>query len=260
MTRRIILALVLQTGLAIAVALPLHADSPADTDAMTASNELYDAGRYAESTQVYEQIVDQGYRDSALYYNLGNAYYKQGDLGRAILNYVRAEKLAPRDADVRANLEVARSQTIDLPGSDEQIVLIRLVVAAQARLTTNELAAATLALWLLLALPLAIVLYGKAERLRRAASYAAVVLGLVLVMGAISLSGRVYAESSRQRVVVVAEAVDVVSGPGTQYVTEFTLHAGTEARLLETRGSWARVALPEGGLQGWVPAGAVEEV
>ena len=260
MTRRIVLVGMLQAGLLIAAGLPLYAESPAHTEAMTASNELYEAGRYAESAQIYEQIVDQGFRDSALYYNLGNAYFKQGDLGRAILNYVRAKKLAPRDADVRANLEVARGQTIDLFGPDGQTLLVRFVATAQSRLTTDELAVATLALWFLLALPLAMVVFGKPGSLRRAASYAAVVLGLVLVVGVISLSGRVYAVRTRHGVVVVTEVVDVVSGPGTQYVTEFTLHAGTEARLIERRGSWVRLALSAGGLQGWAPANAVEEV
>jgi len=172
MTPRIALAGLLLTGLLIAAGLTMYADSPADTGAMMASNELYDAGRYAESAQVYEQIVDQGYQDSALYYNLGNAYYKQGDLGRAILNYVRAERLAPRDADVRANLELARAQTIDLLGPAERSLPARLAAAVQSRLTTNELAAATLALWFLLTLPLAIALFGKpgggcAGRLRK---------------------------------------------------------------------------------------------
>ena len=260
MTRRIVLAGALLAGLLIAAGLPLHAESPAETQAMTASNELYDIGRYSESARVYEQIVDQGFEDSALFYNLGNAYYKQGDLGRAILNYVRAGRLAPRDADIRANLKVARGQTIDLLGSGERTLLVRLAATAQSRLTTNELAAATLALWLLLALPLAMALFGKPGGLRRAAATTAAVLGVVLVVGVITLSVRVYAESNRQGVVIVAEAVDVVSGPGPQYVTEFTLHAGAEARLIERRGSWARVALPKGGLQGWVPASAVEDI
>jgi tetratricopeptide (TPR) repeat protein len=259
MTPRIALAGLLLTGLLIAAGLTMYADSPADTGAMMASNELYDAGRYAESAQVYEQIVDQGYQDSALYYNLGNAYYKQGDLGRAILNYVRAERLAPRDADVRANLELARAQTIDLLGPAERSLPARLAAAVQSRLTTNELAAATLALWFLLTLPLAIALFGKPGGLRRASAQVAAVLGLVLVLGAVTLLVRVNAESDRQGVVVVAETVDVVSGPGPQYVTEFALHAGAEARLIERRGSWARLALPDGGLQGWVPVSAVED-
>ena len=54
--------------------------------------------------------------------------------------------------------------------------------------------------------------------------------------------------------------MNVTSGPGEQYVTEFTLHSGAEVRLIERRDYWVRLALPGGQLQGWVPAEAVEAV
>ena len=63
-----------------------------------------------------------------------------------------------------------------------------------------------------------------------------------------------------QTIVVVADSVDVMSGPGAQYVAESALPAGAEAELLERRGAWTRITLPGGGFQGWVPAGAVETV
>ena len=66
-------------------------------------------------------------------------------------------------------------------------------------------------------------------------------------------------ENSQPEAVVVDQEVNVTSGPGTQYVTEFALHNGTEARLLETRGNWVRLALSDE-LQGWVPANAIEAI
>jgi Flp pilus assembly protein TadD len=80
---------------------------------LTTASQLYQAGQFAQAALAYQQLVDQGYADSALDYNLGNAYYKQGDLGRAILNFRRAAELAPRDADIAANLELARLQAVD---------------------------------------------------------------------------------------------------------------------------------------------------
>ena len=81
---------------------------------MAATNALYEDGRYEQAARSFQQLVDKGYGDPVLYYNLGNAYFKQGDIGRAILNYLRAERLAPRDDDIRTNLDFARSQTLDL--------------------------------------------------------------------------------------------------------------------------------------------------
>ena len=85
-------------------------------------------------------------------------------------------------------------------------------------------------------------------------------MALLLVVGAASLGGRLYTEAVDQKVIIIAESVDVVSGPGLQYETEFALHGGAEASLVEMRGNWARLALPGGELQGWVPADAVEPV
>jgi hypothetical protein len=83
-------------------------------------NRLYQDGDYAGAVERYERIVEAGYDSGALRYNIGNAYFKLGDLGKAILNYERSLRLSPRDEDARANLELARSLTVDqvtpLPG------------------------------------------------------------------------------------------------------------------------------------------------
>ena len=78
-------------------------------------------------------------------------------------------------------------------------------------------------------------------------------------VGQFTLS-RLHLGNTQPEAVVVAQEVGVTSGPGSQYVIEFTLHSGTEVGLVETRKSWARLALSSGELQGWVPASAVETV
>jgi Flp pilus assembly protein TadD len=114
---------------------------------MLGANQLYENGRYTEAVQAYQQLVDQSFRGSSLYYNLGNAYYKQGDLGRAIVAYLRAEKLAPRDSEIRVNLDVARGQRVDLLDAPADTLLVRLVGLAGAWSTLNENAVAALVLW-----------------------------------------------------------------------------------------------------------------
>ena len=261
MRRYLALAILVSLALLMATQLPVFAQSPRDAEAMFAANQLYESGRFAASAQAYQQLVDRGYRDSALYYNLGNAHYKQGDLGRAVLSYLRAERLDPRDADIQANLEVARGQTIDVFDTADDATLASLARAAQSWLTLNEVAAITLGLWFLLAALLIALSLSRSERFRGEVRYAAIVAALLMVIGVVSLGTQMYGESARlQEAVIVAESVDVVSGPGPQYVTEFTLHGGTEASLIERRGNWARLALPGGQLQGWVPVSAVEEV
>ena len=75
-----------------------------NVDMMVKANQLYENGKYIEATNLYQHLVDQGIQNSALHYNLGNAYFKLGQLGLAILNYKRASLIDPRDSDIRANL------------------------------------------------------------------------------------------------------------------------------------------------------------
>jgi tetratricopeptide (TPR) repeat protein len=131
----------------------------ADTAAVEAANQLYLTGHYAEAGQLYEQEVARGVHDAALYYNLGNAYWQQGDLGRALLNLERAAQLDPRDDNIRANLELVSSQTMTLQRSDPEGQRSDSAGATQrvaglakltAWLTINETAVLLLSIWFVL--------------------------------------------------------------------------------------------------------------
>ena len=111
--RRHIIAFAAGFGAFAAIMGVALAQAPSPTDLMAEANAQYERGEYADAAQQYEALIDSGYEDAALYYNLGNAYFKNGDLGRAVLNYLRAEELSPRDPDIRANLEFARARTVD---------------------------------------------------------------------------------------------------------------------------------------------------
>lgn len=234
------------------------------SDTMSTANQLYETGQYGQAAEAYQQLVDQGFTDSALFYNLGNAYFKEGDYGRAIVNYRRAQLLAPRDTDIAANLELARGQIIDQPGEtseSNQGVFSAIGHWTRNLLTMNEMAMFALGAWILFVFLL--ILFSNARQgsyLRETLQYAMVVTILTLVTGLISLGSRVYVEYSQPEAVVVAPEVNVTSGPGTQYVTEFVLHNGSEAHLLETRGNWVRLALAGNELQGWVPTDAIEAI
>lgn len=229
------------------------------TEAMLAANRSYEAGNYAQAAAGYEAILSAGIYNSDVYYNLGNAYFKQGDLGRAILNYRRAYRLAPRDADIRANLNFARSQTVDRLEVEPEGAMANLVQIAEEWLTLNEAAALALALWLVMCLLalLSILL----PRRRRFWLAGIAIAAVFLAAGLVSIANRFYTDRQSPPAVVVAPQVDVTSGPGgpDQYLVEFNLHAGAEVRLLESRPGWRRIFLSHE-LQGWAPADAVEPV
>lgn len=233
------------------------AQSPDASSDMGGANSSYEDGDFELAARTYQQIVDQGHREAALFFNLGNAHYKNGDIGRAVLNYLRAERLAPRDPDIRANLEIARGETVDVLDEDEGPGAA--IVPTALRLTDDELAVVALALWVLTALSLALRMLLRTGKVRRAARYAIFIAGILMLVSAGSLGVRLF-DGSDDDAVIIADWVDVLSGPDSQYSTEFRLHAGAEARLIDQRRDWARVALGDDEFQGWVPASDVERV
>lgn len=241
---------------------PAAALPTAAGEAMLTASQLYEAGQFVQAAQAYQQLADQGYVDSALFYNLGNAYYKQDDYGRAIANYRRAQHLAPRDADIAVNLAHARAQTVDqFEVLDDGGLLGQVGGAVQGWFTLDELAMAALATWILFVFLL--ILFGSAKAgsaWRKGLQYVLVVSAVVLVVGVLALGSALYLENHQSEGVIVAKEVDVNSGPGAQYVTEFTLHSGAEVALVEVRGNWVRLALTGGELEGWVPVSTIEAV
>ncbi len=224
---------------------------------MAEANILYEEGRFSEAVERYQALVDAGVQNGRLYYNLGDAYFKLNDLGRAILNFRRAQRLLPRDSDVTANLELARAQTLDQIELEKEGAFIRLVRRVIGWTTLNEAAIGALILWIVLCL-LGIGAILFRER-RRVFLYVSASVALLLLFGLITVGIRLLDERGQPPAVIVGTEVKVRSGPGQDYLTEFTLHAGAEVRVVEQRTDWMRIALP-GDLQGWAPGDAVIEI
>ena len=233
----------------------VQAQSEAWAKVMDKANALYESGDYASAIETYQQVIDGGMRHSAVYYNLGNAYCRSGDLGRAVLNYERARRLAPRDEDIRANLAFARTQVADqLPIAEDGAVWAALTGWHRA-LTVNEIAWVAWALFVALC---ALGVVGFLSHRRRPGLISASVIGIVLALALASLGFKVYG-LNQDHAVIVAPEVGVYSGPDDTYMLEFTLHAGTMMTIEEEREDWVRGEI-SGDFQGWLPAEAVELV
>jgi tetratricopeptide (TPR) repeat protein len=202
--------------------------------AFEAANRLYEEGKFADAASSYEKLIPSGHASAALLFNLGNAWFKSGQIGRAIVAYRKAEELTPRDPDVRANLQFARNQAQGPTYAPKRWQ------RWLASLTLNEwtlLAAA--ALWVLL-VKLALLQWRPA--LRAPLAKAIVVLGVVTVLLGICLAmAWRQTRSIRIAVVVTAEAV-VRHGPLDESQAAFTAHDGAELRVADQKDDWLQVA------------------
>ena len=224
----------------------------APAGAYNQGNQLYARKDYAGAAAAYRKALEPG-PSAAACYNLGNALFKSGQVGRAIVQYRRAYRLAPRDGDVRANLEFARGYRADkqlsAPGPLAQTLddAFHLLSAREATLlaaVSSLLASLALALWIV--------------RRRKSAAGLAVALAAVALFGFVTQ--RVWgAEMDARPAVVVVPEVDVLGGPEADARQILLVHDGTEVRVRERRGDYLLVQLP-GGSGGWLRAGAVERV
>jgi hypothetical protein len=221
------------------------------------ANQLYEEGRYEEAAAKYEEIVASGLKNGRVYYNLGNAYFKQEKLGLAILNYERAHRLMPRDDDIKANLTYARSQIVDKIETPDPGLLGRWLASLQGLLTIDETIILAWALYLVMTVLALLAVF--VWRWRRFCLYALGFLSVLLILSLASLGLKLYQQEHIREAVVTAGQVDVLSGPGENYLLEFTVHEGTALTVEEERGDWWRVRL-WGDLEGWAQKAGLREI
>lgn len=214
------------------------------------SNPVEAREAFRESAAAFQSLVNAGIRNGKLYYNLGNAYLLGGQLGEAILNYRRAERLIPRDPRLAENLRYARSLCPDqIPASGRRAFLATLFFWHGNTSTRARFAAAIGAyvlFWLLL------VIYVLTRR--KFWLSGALPALLVWVALGISVGIDLYGDESRAGV-LLADEVTVRKGNGEGFEPQFEqkLHAGVEFTILEQRGDWLWIELADG-KSGWVKA------
>lgn len=213
------------------------------------ANQLYAEGKFSEAAKAYESLLDSGVVSPNLLFNDGNAEFKSGQLGRAIAAYRRASLLAPRDTDVRANLDFARNQVQGETWRESRWE------SWLGALTLNEWTAlAVIALWLAFLLfavmQLRPALKNTLRVPARAAAAATVFCGACLAM-AVNIHF-----SDSVAVVVLPDAV-TRSGPFDDAQNAFAVHDGAELSIVDRRNGWVEVS-DESGRTGWMKNSQVE--
>ncbi|NLG34864.1 MAG: tetratricopeptide repeat protein [Lentisphaerae bacterium] len=213
------------------------------------SMKAYDENRLPDAIAGWKSLLDQGQVLPEVLFNLGNAYYRNGDLGEAIRAYRHAQRLAPRDPDIRANLGfAAQTAGIEIPAPPP--LLARLLAFSQAEWRTI----AALAFWLLFLILAAAILWPRVRPAARPAAAAAVLLMIAALAGLWTHRQlHQYPEC-----VVMTEGSTVLSGPLESATPLLTVPAGTLVRQLDRRGSWIEVRA--GTTRGWMPAKALSPV
>lgn len=230
------------------------------SDAMwDAANTSYVNGDYRAAVEGYEAILGRGEHSAKLYYNLANAYFKEGETGRAILCYHRALRLAPGSDDVRYNLEVAAEMTKDRIESVPEFFLSTWMRSVRNILSPTVWAVVSLAA-LAAMLSLALLYLLASSIGRRKTGFYGMLAALVVVIVATSFAAAGRREAvDRSEAVVMSSSVPVKSSPDKSATDLFVLHEGTVLRITDRLDEWCEVVIADG-KKGWVRARQIEVI
>lgn len=228
-------------------------------DVFERANQLYRDGDIHGALSHYESIINQGYADASIYYNIGNCHYRLGNVAQAILAYERALRLAPGDADIEHNLALANARTQDRIESLPELFFVSWV-RASSRIVPHTMARDWfVALWGVFFVSLGWYVLAVRESFLRLARIAAVVslIGGMIVGTICGLQSLV--ERGEDEAIVVKNVVTVKSSPDAQSMDAFVVHEGLKVHVGDQIGEWVRITLADGKV-GWVRLDEVEKI
>ena len=228
-------------------------------DAFNRGNELYRGGKYQEAAKEYESIIKQGMLSVELYFNLGNAYYRDRQLARAILSYERAAQFHPNDPDIEHNLKLSYLRTIDRIEPVPDMFLIQWMRAVGSLISSESVRMIFLLGWIVLFGSLAamyLILRPIVIRRTRILFFISCVL---VVLCSAMLGIQSFQDKAQDKAIITAQTVTAKSSPDAKAVDAFVIHEGLKVKLTDAVGEWVKVTLVDGKI-GWILSEQCERI
>lgn len=222
-------------------------------------DDLYRMGDYQAAAEAYEATLAEGLTSPELHYNLGGAYYHEGQMGKAILNYERALRLDPSFKDAKENLALANSRT-----TDHIAVLPKpLFVRWWNNICTSMLPSGWRVVWLVLfaLLGAAIVMLriGNMVTIRKTSLAAAAATLFLLIVTTALLIGSTRRFNAHSEAIVTQQAVTLKASPDNKSADKMTIHEGTKVTITESLTEWYKITLSDGTVA-WCQQNEIERI
>jgi hypothetical protein len=225
--------------------------------------KAYQSEDYPKAIELFEKEAEaqkkKGLESADLYYNLGNSYFRENELAKAILNYERAILLEPGDADIRHNLAFARTRIEDKIVGVDTFFLQSWFDSIQNLQSSNDWARMSIVLFLLFVAALSVFFFTRRITLKKVAFYSGLVLFIVLIFTnifAVRLKNRIL---ERHTAIITAGAVPVKNSPDVNSRELFILHSGTKVTVNKTDGAWLEIEIDNGNV-GWLTRDKLEVI
>jgi tetratricopeptide (TPR) repeat protein len=223
------------------------------------ANQLYLQAKYPDAVAQYEKIVQSGFESGELYFNLGNAYYKSGNIQKAILNYERARQLLPRDEDVQFNLQLANLQVVDKIDAVPRLFVYRWADSMLALFSLSTMGWIVYSFFILTLAAFAFFLYARTYPQKRLSMFAGLVFSTALILTMIGYGVQSYKESNTEFAIVMSDVANIKAAPDSKGNDLFVLHKGLRVQVLDSVNHWRKIRLADGKV-GWIPEDDCESI
>lgn len=233
----------------------------ASVGAVTKKNadDEYKKGHYQQAIKDYEELLKKG-PSVELYYNLGNSYYRTDNITRAVLNYERALLLAPGDADIRFNLQMARSKTIDKITPKSEMFFVTWYKSLVNLASVDQWASIAIVCIVVALISVLIYLFAPKLVSRKAGFYSAVVFVLVFVFSNIFAYEQKQILTNRTGAIVISPSAGLRKTPVANSEATVIVHEGSRVEIIDdTMKDWKQVEL-EDGREGWILNSQIERI
>ena len=222
------------------------------------ADSAYIQGDYLTAISIYEWVIENQGVNATLYMNLGNCWLKRDEIAKAILYYERAYLLDPSDPDVRFNLELARTKTVDKVSAVNQLFITVWFKKLLAVLDVNEWAVMTIILFALTILLVGVLLFSKKSGMRKISFSFSVFFLLLSILSFIFATTQMGNLKERDTAIIMSPSVTVKSTPTSAGTDLFIIHEGRKVKILDSSmKEWVEIRLEDGNT-GWVPVNVME--
>ena len=223
------------------------------------ANDAYTKGQYKKAIEQYEAILAEENQSVELYFNLGNAYYKTQETGKAILNFERALVLNPSDEDAAYNVALINDQIPDQLDVVSDFFLKKWWLNFHTTFTSGTWSVLTLVgLWLGVG-GLLLWLLGSTRSRKKLGFIAGISMLLLSTLLFFAANSQGNKEQNSRKAIVLVDKSEVRNGPDVESTALLPIHEGLKVELLDQIGDWWKVKLSNGE-QGWLPMSDLEEI
>jgi len=213
------------------------------------ANRLYSRGMYQKAIESYQKVLDSGYESGAIYYNMGNAYYKLHKIGHAVLHYEKARKLIRDDEDLKNNLELAHLRTQDKISTVPAFFLFDLFSSFLRFFSLSFLGVSVIISIYLLVVAAILAMKGLLSPML-AKSLVISLLVLSSLVGVV-FTAKAIQDATASNAVVLTMVVNAKSEPQESSSTLFVIHEGLRVEVVQQQGEWIEIKLQDGN-KGWI--------